>query len=312
MLRFRLITISLAILVAHAITSYAQQMGVANMSVVCVREAPAHSAELGTQILMGFPVKILSKNGEWYNVETPDGYHGFVINHSLKVMDEVRFNDYRKAKKSVYNQYDEGKIYSDTINFESISDIVPGAIVEDLGGSNEWRNVSLPDKRTGWIKKVNLTPLDQWCSMPYDPSIVLAFAKAQLGKPYLWGGTSAKSMDCSGLSWMAYWMNGRILPRNASAQAKLPKKISNSSSLQPGDLLFFGNLSTGKVNHVGIVLSSDNKIMYIESAGRVKISQLKPCNKTVGQGFLHAISLDTYLNVQNTSNRDLFFAPEEN
>ena len=44
-------------------------------------------------------------------------------------------------------------------------------------------------------------------------------ARTFLGLPYLWGGSSAKAVDCSGFVQSVYFMNGLILPRDASLQA---------------------------------------------------------------------------------------------
>ena len=50
------------------------------------------------------------------------------------------------------------------------------------------------------------------------------------------------------------------------------KLVENMSDLKPGDLLFFGNKNTGKVDHVGIFIDGDN---FIESSGRVRVSSVK-------------------------------------
>jgi peptidoglycan DL-endopeptidase CwlO len=66
----------------------------------------------------------------------------------------------------------------------------------------------------------------------------VAFAYAQLGKPYVWGATGPGSYDCSGLVQAAWASAGVSIPRVTYDQwAALPHV--SSSSLQPGDLLFF-------------------------------------------------------------------------
>jgi cell wall-associated NlpC family hydrolase len=66
----------------------------------------------------------------------------------------------------------------------------------------------------------------------------VAFAYAQLGKPYLWGATGPGSYDCSGLVQAAWSSAGVSIPRVTYDQwAALPHIAT--SSLQPGDLLYY-------------------------------------------------------------------------
>ena len=66
----------------------------------------------------------------------------------------------------------------------------------------------------------------------------VAFAYAQLGKPYVWGATGPDSYDCSGLVQAAWASVGVSIPRVTYDQwAALPHV--SASSIQPGDLLFY-------------------------------------------------------------------------
>jgi peptidoglycan DL-endopeptidase CwlO len=81
----------------------------------------------------------------------------------------------------------------------------------------------------------------------------VAYARAQLGKPYVYAGTGPGSFDCSGLTMMAWLQGGVSMTHGSQAQyASFPKVPI--SELQPGDLVFFG--SSGPSNHhVGIVVA---------------------------------------------------------
>ena len=79
---------------------------------------------------------------------------------------------------------------------------------------------------------------------------VLEFAAAQLGTPYLWGGTGPGGFDCSGLARAAFGAAGVALPRVAQDQFDAGPAVTGSTS-QPGDLVYFGSGPTG-VDHVGL------------------------------------------------------------
>ncbi|MGW1815089.1 NlpC/P60 family protein [Streptomyces sp. NPDC002125] len=76
---------------------------------------------------------------------------------------------------------------------------------------------------------------------------VLAFAAAQIGKPYVWGATGPSSYDCSGLTQAAWKAAGVDLPRTTWDQVEVGTRVA-TADLQPGDLVFFYD----DISHVGI------------------------------------------------------------
>ncbi|MBW5482602.1 C40 family peptidase [Streptomyces bambusae] len=78
---------------------------------------------------------------------------------------------------------------------------------------------------------------------------ILNFARAQVGKAYVLGGTGPGSWDCSGLVQAAYRQAGITLPRTSGPQSSFGTSVS-LSSLQPGDILYWG--SKGSAYHVAI------------------------------------------------------------
>ena len=85
---------------------------------------------------------------------------------------------------------------------------------------------------------------------------VLAYAEAQLGKPYLFGAAGPDAFDCSGLAMMAYRAAGIAIPRTSQAQWAYGTQIP-ASQVQPGDLVFFAGAdgTPAAPGHVGIVLN---------------------------------------------------------
>jgi len=69
---------------------------------------------------------------------------------------------------------------------------------------------------------------------------VIAYAQAQLGKPYLWGATGPDAFDCSGLAMMAYRAAGITIPRTSQQQWATEPHIPPGHE-KPGDLVFFAD-----------------------------------------------------------------------
>lgn len=90
----------------------------------------------------------------------------------------------------------------------------------------------------------------------------VAFARAQLGLPYEWGGDGPShadvGFDCSGLTHAAYAAAGVPLPRTAQTQYDAGPQVAPSSSMQAGDLVFYG--SPTHVHHVGLYIGNDQMI----------------------------------------------------
>ncbi|NEA62307.1 C40 family peptidase [Streptomyces sp. SID12488] len=79
----------------------------------------------------------------------------------------------------------------------------------------------------------------------------LAFARAQVGKPYVWGATGPDSYDCSSLTQAAWRAAGVTLPRTTYDQVNAGTTVS-FSDIQPGDLVFFCD----DISHVGLYIGN--------------------------------------------------------
>lgn len=88
-------------------------------------------------------------------------------------------------------------------------------------------------------------------------AVAIAYAQAQLGKPYQWGGTGPNGYDCSGLTMRSYQAAGIALPRTAETQWSVGAAVP-TDQLSPGDLVFFnpGEQVAGLPGHVGIYLGN--------------------------------------------------------
>ncbi|TXS72813.1 MULTISPECIES: C40 family peptidase [unclassified Streptomyces] len=79
----------------------------------------------------------------------------------------------------------------------------------------------------------------------------VAFARAQIGKPYVWGATGPGSYDCSGLTQAVWKAAGVTLPRTTYDQVNAGTTVP-LSAIEPGDLVFF----YGDISHVGLYVGN--------------------------------------------------------
>ena len=245
------------------------------LSVASLRTAGRHSAEMATQGIMGMPLQVLDRDGDWYRVRMPDDYIAYVPGNSLIRIDNARFEEWKKAKRYIVTVY-QTRLVSEPKGDATVSDLVMGNILEYKGEQGKWVRLATPDGREGYVEKSEVEELAKWAKQDFNAAQIEATAHRMMGSGYLWGGTSTKLTDCSGLAKVSYFSNAIILQRDASQQALTGEiiKADEWQKAQTGDLLFFGTQS-GRVTHVAIYLR-DGK--YIHCSGQVKINSVDPAD----------------------------------
>ena len=269
--------------------------GIVRISVAHLRGKASHSAEIVSQALMGTPLRLLEKSGEWWRVQSPDGYISYIIGNSIVRKSSSEMNQWRKSDRLIVSSLDQIKVYDNEVTTSVrniVTDLVNGCIINGKLENSEKIEVTLPDGRKGWLNSKDVNTIEEWSNQKFDANKILDIAYSMMGVPYLWGGMSTKSLDCSGLARVCYFSNGIILMRDASQQALTGKRIEAKdwASCQAGDLLFFGNAKTRKVTHVAIY---DNNGTYIHSSGRVKRNSVDPkSSEYLTTPFLHAVRIN--------------------
>ncbi|GAB3852833.1 hypothetical protein GCM10029963_43080 [Micromonospora andamanensis] len=106
----------------------------------------------------------------------------------------------------------------------------------------------------------------------------VAYARKQLGDPYVWAAEGPNSFDCSGLMWAAYRSAGyRQLPRVSRDQYRATSsRTVPRTALLPGDLVFFASGSSWQsIHHVGMYIGGGKMIHAPTTGDVVKISTVR-------------------------------------
>jgi len=253
--------------------------GVIKLSVASLRSKPDNPEELATQALLGSRIKLLKKGDGWTLVQTADKYIAWIEPESYQKMDLSLLNELTSSKRIIITKENSFCYAEKNSSSTPVSDLVAGNLLKELERDNDYVKVEFPDKRTGYVSAAECADYVEWLKnrQPTGENIINT-AKRFMGIPYLWGGTSAKLMDCSGFTRTVFFLNGIYLPRDASQQVNvgIPVDIENGfDNLQTGDLLFFGLKENAqaklRITHVGIYIGNGD---FIHEGGMVKINSL--------------------------------------
>ena len=264
---------------------------VVKKSVINLRNQPKSSADLVNQALLGMPLRVLDKKGDFYRIQTPDRYLSWVSEKDIVKMNKANFKEWNASEKIIFTE-NSGFIYNDANFIESIADITLGGILKMVSNEKYYYEVEYPDKKRGFIKKNEaLNDLMKRRQLTIE-KVTKSFVKT----PYTLGGTSIKGVDASGFVKMVYLMNGFIIPKNIEQQFKIGKTVAinlDFSELDKGDLIFFGEKATKeqkeKATHVGIWLGND-KQEFIHISEKMHISSMDE-----NQPNFYSLSKSSYL-----------------
>lgn len=259
-------------------------IGIINVSVANLRSKPGHSQELATQALMGTPVQLLDLVDGWYMVRTPDRYIAWLEPGALVAMTPEEAAGWFAGAVHLYKG--EGEVITTEAGKGNIvSAVVTGNVVmvDQEVNDRTYALVSLPDGTKGWLPANTLLWSPAWLSaQAFKPQALLESAYQLAGRPYLWGGTGPNGMDCSGFTKMSYYLNGFVIPRDASQQVHAGTEVKltdDYANLLPGDQLFFGRYrddGSEKITHTGFYLGEGRFLHAGADNGRIRENSLLP------------------------------------
>jgi hypothetical protein len=244
--------------------------------VTVMREKPTVESSVVSQAYFSEEVSLGQESGEWVEIQTKaDGYRGWIKKNSVCTRttpfpgpDDTVVKVHRCAAH-LYDRADTEFGPMMTLPFDSrlVLDGKQQAQTQD-----RWIKVSLPDGRTGYIQRGDVS----FSFTPLSTEEMCQFSKRFLDIPYTWGGRSSFGYDCSGFVQMLLRQKGVKIPRDSKDQVAwdgfVPVALDH---LQPGDVLYWG-LDGDKIRHTGMYLGNGEFIhaTVAENAPYIRISKI--------------------------------------
>lgn len=214
-----------------------------------LRAEPDDAAELVDEAQFQELVTCLAERGDWTYVQGPDLYFGWIRRGALV--------PYR-TPDAVVVAVPLARVHASASRDAEVVDQLPvGAPVVTREPEGDWWRIG-EDRYVRREDTVGVMSLPQRYPTGDD---LIATAESFLGVPYLWGGTSAQGIDCSGLTQRVYLLNGVGLDRDADQQALGGKPVD---AARPGDLFFFG---AERVTHTAIA-TGERTFIHAPQSGK--------------------------------------------
>lgn len=232
------------------------------------------------ELFMGWAAGILEENEEWYEIITHYGYRGYLKKDSISLCNIEELQERDNAGKTVFiSRAFVDVMQEPDVHSSILCTLGRGSFVSAVSKAEKgYQRIRLADKREGYIPGIACRNRKDSDGYLYDntpesyflrqkrnrianetifrKNVVLC-AKSYLGTQYRWAGKSAEGIDCSGLTFMCYLMNGILIYRDAGIKENYPVHAISVDKMQPGDLLYFPK-------HIAMYLGNG---MYIHATG---------------------------------------------
>ena len=205
-----------------------------NFPLINIYENPKLRSKLSSQMLYGEKFKIINKKNNWLKIKTNyDNYTGYILNKKYSKKFEPSFK-ISSLKSKIFTKKNNKFIMTGKYLYF-------GSGVEKKNENKKF----LEFEKNKWIKKIDLKKINH-----YEKNYSKIF-KLFLNSKYLWGGKTAKGIDCSSLVQIYFYYNRVFFPRDTKDQITFCKKVKKK--ILKGSIIFWKG-------HVGICLNRSKLI----------------------------------------------------
>lgn len=231
------------------------------------------------ELLSGWLVTVQQERGRFLKVITEYGYCGWLENYTICQISSESWKHWREAPSAALICKKAADLLR-TPNVQSpvLSTLFMGSRIMICGNPTDgWQKIRTANGCLGYVPVISLlspasasfdistlSSTEEW----EIRSCVLNYALSFLGTQYRWGGKTTMGLDCSGLTFMSYYMCGIVIYRDAVIKEGFPVHEISFSAIKPADLLYFpGHVAlylgngkyvhcTGNRNSFGCVINS--------------------------------------------------------
>ena len=201
-----------------------------------------HKSGIVDEVLYGWNMKILAEKKNCFFVRTFYGYEGYLEKTATE-----------KSGKKQMTEWVVTASWADILRIPKVQGEIMltlprGSRIAAADHTEDgYRMVRLQNGKRGYLPEKSVDRIGYDVTEQELREKIVKTAESYLGTPYRWGGKTPAGIDCSGLSFMSYYMNGILIYRDAEIREGYPVHRIEKEKLQIGDLLFFPG-------HIGIYI----------------------------------------------------------
>ena len=280
-----------------------------------LRDGPGTNYISMAKLDAGAQLELLERYQDWYHVGIPGGADGWVKGEFLAIMPGI--NERLLAAETVPdpNPALVGLVAENAVNlrkgpdskYQKIGGVNAGLRVDLIGKYNDWLQIKLADGTKAWIfndflsvteRVIRRVPVSKdFPALPVAARArstggssggvnlsnipasgdVASYAVQYTGSRYVYGGSSPRGFDCSGLTSYVYGKFGVKLPHSAAGQfsTRYGAAISSMDNLKAGDLVFFSGTGGHRgISHVAIYIGGGRIVHAMTPRYGVQISNV--------------------------------------